>query len=205
MFMIGILGGTFDPIHAGHLLIAETARGTLQLEQVLFVPAGDPPHKQLQKKSAVNHRVKMVELAIESNPQFGLSTVDLDRPGPHYSIDTVQLLRTQYNLSAEQCFFIIGGDSLADLPTWHKPVTLINLCRLAVVHRPGYKPDVSRLEQVMPGIAGRLNWVVAPAIDLAASEIRARVRRGESIRYQVPDAVESYIKQQGLYLEQATQ
>lgn len=199
--MIGILGGTFDPIHVGHLLIAEATQDALQLEKILFVPAGDPPHKQQQKKSAVDHRVKMVELAIDSNSHFKMSRIDLNRPGPHYSIDTVQLLRTQYNISAEHCFFIIGGDSLADLPTWHNPETLINLCRLAVVHRPGYRPDVSQLEQVIPGVARRLNWVTAPAIDLAASEIRAKVRHRESIRYQVPDAVDNYIKQHGLYLE----
>ena len=202
--MIGILGGTFDPIHSGHLLIAEVVRNALQLEKVLFVPAGDPPHKQQQKKTAARHRVKMVELAIESNPYFSLSTVDLERPGPHYSIDTVRLIRARYNLSSEHCFFIVGGDSLVDLPTWHKPEKLIEMCRLAVVHRPGYRPDVSQLEQVIPGVVSRLDWVTAPAIDLAASEIRARAQRGESIRYQVPEVVAKYIKEQGLYPDKAT-
>jgi len=196
---LGILGGTFDPIHLGHLLMAEMAREALRLERVLFVPAGDPPHKQNLPITAAHHRRKMVELAIENNPHFELCLIDLERPGPHYSVDTVRLIRKQYDVSAEACFFIIGGDSLADLPIWHDPEKLVPLCRLAVAHRPGYQPDISDLEKIIPGLGIRLDWVQIPAVDFAASTIRARLKKRQSIRYQVPDSVWRYITQYKLY------
>ena len=196
---LGILGGTFDPIQLAHLLSAETVRETLDLSKVLFVPAGDPPHKQGLLKTPASHRRAMVELAIVANPSFELCSLDLDRPGPHYSTDTVRLIRTHYGLSADACFFIIGGDLLVDLPTWHKPQRLIQLCRLAVVHRPGYRPDPTVLAQKMPGLSDRINWVEMPQMGLAASDIRARVRAGRSIRYQVLDSVWDYIKEHKLY------
>jgi len=142
---LGLFGGTFDPIHVGHLLLAEMTREALELDQILFVPAGDPPHKREIKKSGATHRRQMVELAIAGNPNFKLCPADLERPGPHYSTDTVQLIRDRYNLAANHCFFIIGGDSLTELPTWHRPEQLIRLCRLAVVHRPGYRPQLDQL------------------------------------------------------------
>ncbi len=196
---LGILGGTFDPIHLGHLLVAELGRETLGLHRVLFVPAADPPHKQDLAKSAARHRRVMVELAIAGNPCFALSPVDLDRPGPHYSTDTVRLLRAEYGLAADDCFFIIGTDSLQDLPGWHRPAELLRLCRLAVACRPGYPPDLTELEKVLPGLHDRLDWVEMPGRELAATDIRARVAAGKSIRYQVPDSVREYIERQGLY------
>lgn len=197
--MIGILGGTFDPIHLGHLLIAEGVRDALQLERVLFVPAGDPPHKRRQKKTAACHRRQMVERAIANHPQFELCAVDLERPGPHYSVDTVALIRRQTGLSADECYFIIGSDSLADLPLWHNPAKLARCCRLAVVYRPGARPDSVEQEAAIPGLAGRLTWIETPPLDLSASQIRASVRTGRSIRYQVPDSVRQYIACHGLY------
>jgi nicotinate-nucleotide adenylyltransferase len=196
---LGILGGTFDPIHLAHLLMAEMARDSLNLGRVLFVPAGDPPHKQGVAKTPATHRVAMVERAIAGNPHFALSLVDLERPGPHYTTDTVRLIREQYHLAAEACFFIIGGDSLMDLPTWHNTTELVRLCRLAVIHRPAYRPDLSGLEAAIPGISTRLDWVEMPLIGVSASEIRAGVRAGQSIRYQVVEAVREYIEEQGLY------
>lgn len=196
---LGLLGGTFDPIHLGHLLMAETALDNLGLSQVLYVPAGDPPHKQGLAKTPARYRVAMVERAIAANPCFGLSVVDLERPGPHYTTDTVQLIRQQYGLSAEECFLIVGGDSLVDLPTWHNAPELVTLCRLAVAHRPGYRPDLAELEAVIPGLSARLDWVEMPLIGVAASDIRARVRAGRSIRYQVVEPVREYIEQQQLY------
>jgi nicotinate-nucleotide adenylyltransferase len=197
--MLGILGGTFDPIHLAHLIGAELAREALGLERILFTPAGDPPHKQENRKSPAHHRQRMVELAIAGNSHFELCPVDLERPGPHYSIDTIRLIREQYNLPAEQCFFIIGGDSLQDLPTWHQPEGLITLCRLAVIHRPGYQPELDDLERVIPGLNERLVWVEAPLLEISASNIRRRVAQGQSVRYQVPEAVRAYIEEQGLY------
>lgn len=198
---LGILGGTFDPIHQAHLILAELTRERLGLERILFTPAGDPPHKQERRKSPARHRQRLVELAITGNPQFELCPVDLERPGPHYSIDTIRLIREQYALSADQCFFIIGGDSLRDLPTWHQPQHLITLCRLAVIHRPGYQPELDDLEGLVPGLRERLVWVETPQLEISASEIRRRVAQGQSIRYQVPEAVKTYIEEHGLYQE----
>jgi nicotinate-nucleotide adenylyltransferase len=196
---IGLLGGTFDPIHLGHLLMAEVAREGLALDQVLFAPAGDPPHKQGMAKTLAFHRTAMVERAIANNPYFALSRVDLERPGPHYTTDTVRLLRARHDLAAEACFLIIGGDSLVDLPTWHNAPELATLCRMAVAHRPGFRPDLTGLEAAIPGIRSRLNWVEMPPIGVSSRDIRARVRAGQSIRYQVAEGVRAYIEQQGLY------
>jgi nicotinate-nucleotide adenylyltransferase len=196
---IGILGGTFDPIHLGHLLLAETTRETLALQQVLFVPAGDPPHKQAATKTAAHHRRTMVELGIIGNPCFELSLIDLERPGPHYTTDTVRLLRERHHLSPDECFFIIGGDSLVDLPTWHNAAELISLCRLAVSRRPGYQPDLSTLEKQLPGLSKRMDWVDMPVLGLEASTIRERVRAGRTIRYRVTETVCEYIESNGLY------
>ncbi len=196
---VGILGGTFDPIHLGHLLMAEIAREVLGLQRVLFVPAGDPPHKRSRQKTPVHHRCAMVKLAIAGNLHFKLCLVDLERPGPHYSIDTIRLIQARFNLSAEQCFFIIGSDSVMDLSAWHNVQKFTSLCRLAVVHRPGYQPDVAALKRAIPEIGSRLNWIEIPAMGLAASEIRARVQAGQSIQYQVVDRVWEYIRQHRLY------
>jgi len=196
---VGILGGTFDPIHLGHLLLAETAREVLALQRVLFVPAGDPPHKQAAPKTPACHRQTMVELAIAGNVCFELSLIDLERPGPHYTTDTVRLLRYQHNLSPDECFFIIGGDSLVDLPTWHNASELMSLCRLAVSHRPGYQPDLGSLEEELPGLSNRMDWVEMPVLGLEASVIRQRVQAGRSIRYQVTDTVRQYIDTNKLY------
>ncbi|MBE7551825.1 MAG: nicotinate (nicotinamide) nucleotide adenylyltransferase [Anaerolineales bacterium] len=196
---LGLLGGTFDPIHLGHLLMAETALDGLGLSQVLFVPAGAPPHKQDLAKTPARHRVAMVERAIAGHLCFAMSRVDLERPGPHYTTDTVRLIRQQYELSAEECILIVGGDSLVDLPTWYHASELVTLCRLAVAHRPEYRPDLAELEAVIPGLRTRLDWVEMPLIGVSASDIRARVRAGRSIRYQVAEPVREYIEQNQLY------
>ncbi|HSG05766.1 MAG TPA: nicotinate-nucleotide adenylyltransferase [Nitrospiria bacterium] len=197
--MIGVLGGTFDPVHLGHLLLAEMARESLGLQRVLFVPVGDPPHKQAQPITPGRHRRAMVELAVGNNPGFEVCLVDLERPGPHYAVDTVRLIRDRYDIPAEACYFIVGGDSLADLPGWRRPEALLRLCRLAVVHRPGHQPDLRALATQLPGIAGRLDWVKMPEIGLSGSQIRARVRARQSIRYQVSEAVQNYIQKNQLY------
>ncbi|MDX1520497.1 MAG: nicotinate-nucleotide adenylyltransferase [Anaerolineae bacterium] len=197
--VIGVLGGTFDPIQIAHLMSAEVVVDTLPVEKVFFVPAGDPPHKQGRLITSTVHRRSMVNLAIAANPRFELCPVDLNRPGPHYSVDTVQLIREQNNLTADDCYFIIGGDSLVDLPTWHQPEKLIEICRLVVVHRPGYQPDTAALAEQIPGLPDRLVWVEMPQISIAASQIRDWVKAGRSVRYQVPDEVWLYIQRCGLY------
>lgn len=196
---LGVLGGTFDPIHFGHLLAAEEARVTLHLERVLFAPAGDPPHKQGHIISPVTHRLAMVRLAIVGNAAFAVTTVDVDRPGPHYTVDAIRLLREKWGIGADETFFLMGTDSLAQLLTWHQPARLVELCRLAVMARPGYRPDLTELEAALPGLSARLDWVEMPVLDIAASDLRRRVGEGRSIRYQVPEAVAAYVAEHGLY------
>ena len=196
---LGILGGTFDPIHFGHLLAAEETRTTLHLDRVLFVPAALPPHKQGLPVLPIDHRLAMVELAIADNPAFSASTVDIDRPGPHYTIDTIRRLRDEWKTGAEETFFIMGVDSLAQLPTWHQPQQFIECCRLAVVARPNYDDDLADLEAALPGLSRRLHWAPMPAIGISATDLQLRVRQGRSIRYQVPAAVAQYVSHHNLY------
>jgi nicotinate-nucleotide adenylyltransferase len=196
---LGILGGTFDPIHFGHLLAAEEARVTLRLDRVLFAPAGIPPHKQELSILPVAHRLAMVRLAIADNSAFAVTKIDIDRPGPHYTVDMISLLRDEWGISADQTFFIMGADSLADLLTWHQPAQLIELCRLAVVARPGYRPDLAKLEAVLPDLSHRLDWAEMPVLGISSSDLQRRVREGRSIRYQVPAAVAHYVAEHGLY------
>jgi nicotinate-nucleotide adenylyltransferase len=196
---LGVLGGTFDPIHFGHLLAAEEARVTLGLERVLFAPAGDPPHKQGHAISPIAHRLAMVRLAIADNPAFAVTTVDTDRPGPHYTVDAVRLLREEWGTGADETFFLMGADSLTQLLTWHQPERLVELCHLAVMARPGYRPDLTNLTTALPGLSTRLDWVEMPVLDISASDLRRRVSQGRSIRYQVPEAVAAYVAEHGLY------
>lgn len=193
---IGILGGTFDPPHYGHLILAELAADGLSLDRVLFVPAADPPHKETLRSSA-EHRVAMVERAIAGNPRFALSRVDLDRPGPHYSVEMVRLLQAEY--PGATLIFLIGGDSLRDLPQWSRPNELIRSVRLGIMRRPGSAPDLTQLEREIPGIRQRVDWIDAPQIEISASALAQRVRAGLSIRYQTPDAVRAYIEEHRLY------
>lgn len=198
---LGIYGGTFDPPHLGHLILAETAADSLKLDRVLFVPAGIPPHKAASAVRAdAAHRVAMVERAIVGNDHFALSRVDVDRPGPHYSVDMLRVLRADYPQAA--FVFLIGADSLRDLPTWSRPAELLTLTTLGIMRRPGIDPpDLAGLERVLPGISERVAWVDAPLIDIAASDIAQRLANGHSVRYQLPDAVLAYIQQHGLYRE----
>ncbi|RLC61804.1 MAG: nicotinic acid mononucleotide adenylyltransferase [Chloroflexota bacterium] len=195
---IGVLGGTFDPIHIAHLAIAEEARTQLGLDKVVFVPAGLPPHKMDVHVSPAEHRLAMVELAIAGNPHFEVSRVDIDRFGPCYTVDTIALLREEWGPDVE-IYFIMGSDSLADILTWHKPDRLIRLCRIVAVGRPGYRVDMDELERCLPGASQRILFINSPQLDVSSSEIQRRVRAGESIKYQVPEAVERYIYEHGLY------
>jgi nicotinate-nucleotide adenylyltransferase len=195
---VGILGGTFDPVHHGHLVAAEEARHQLDLDRVLFVPAGHPPHKPRQPITPAHHRLRMIELAIAPNPHLALSRVDLDRPGPSYTVDTLDLLRAELGPDA-LLFFIQGADLLADILTWHQPQRLIQLCQLAVVERTDAEIDLEHLEERLPGLASRIHWVRMPGLDISSRDIRARVRQGRPISYLVPGTVEAYILEQDLY------
>ena len=200
---LGIFGGTFDPIHHGHLVAAEEALYQLGLDKVLFVPAGAPPHKPSRPISPADHRVRMVELAIAGKPRFALSRVDLDRPGPCYSVDMLALLRLEWG-SGPGLYFIVGADSLSEMATWYQPQRLIELCELAVVERPGSEIDLAQVEGQLPGVSDRLHRVQMPRLQISSSDLRARRRAGRSISYLVPPAVEAYIVEHGLYLAETT-
>jgi nicotinate-nucleotide adenylyltransferase len=202
MRRVGILGGTFDPVHYGHLVVAEEVYATFHLAEMVFVPAGQPPHKTKEVITAAEHRLAMLELAIASNPHFTISRVDLDRPGPSYTVDTIRLLRKQWG-EETAIYFVIGGDSLEELLSWHDPPGILEqLTHLVAVRRPGYNESEEYydwLESRLPGIKQRLLVVEAPQFDISATDLRLRVAEGRPIKYQTPDSVESYIVQYGLY------
>ena len=195
---IGVLGGTFDPIHIGHLILAVEARHQLQLDRVYLAPAGDPPHKQNNPISLVHHRLAMCRLAVADDSGIDISLIDAERPGPHYTSDMLRLLRARVDTEA-QLFFLMGLDSLRDLPTWHEPVWLVRNCRLAALQRHDVEIDWPALEAQIPGVRERVVILDMPEVDIASSALRERVRSGQPIRYQVPHAVEHYIREHGLY------
>jgi nicotinate-nucleotide adenylyltransferase len=199
MTRIGILGGTFDPPHIGHLILAEVARNSLDLDRVLWAVAADPPHKQGLSITPVAHRLKMVELAISGSRAFRVSLVDVERPGPHYTVDMLRILSGEY--PGDDLIFIIGGDSLADLPHWHRPSELIEAARLAVLNRPTASIDWPTLEASIPGLRERVTLLHGPQIDVSGIDLRKRLRQRQSVRYLVPESVVSYIESNNLYRE----
>lgn len=196
---IGVLGGTFDPIHLAHLVIAEEAQLRFGFAKVLFVTAGNPWLKTDRKITPAAHRIEMVKRAISANPYFELSTVEVDRPGPSLSVDTVAILQEQLG-SGAMLFFLVGWDSLIGLPQWKEPERLVRLCKLVAVTRPGFsRPDLKALESSVPGVTRSVVWLDIPPMDISSSDIRDRVAQGMSINGMVPDEVESYIKENKLY------
>ncbi len=196
---IGVLGGTFDPIHMGHLLIAMEAKARLNLAEVLFVPAGLPCLRANSSISAAEHRLQMVRLAIGDKPCFKLSTTEVERAGPSYTVDTIAELKGQFG-AKDELFFILGWDCLSELPKWREPSRLIALSRLVAVPRVGSPaPDLSSLEASIPGLARRVILLDEPRVDISASGVRDRVARGLSIEHLVPEPVARYIREQGLY------
>jgi nicotinate-nucleotide adenylyltransferase len=195
----GVLGGTFDPIHNGHLAVAAEVRLELSLDEVIFVPARCPRLKPASPVATPEQRVHMVRLAISGSPYYRLSTVEVERPGPSCSVDTVAELRGQLDKDSE-LYFILGQDNLAELPRWREPERLVRICRLVAVPRPGHPlPDLKALETSVPGLAESLILLKAPHIDISASDIRQRVSRGLPIGRLVPGAVANYIEERGLY------
>ncbi len=197
---IGVLGGTFDPIHDGHLIIAEEARVWLNLSGVIFVPAGQPWLKMDSLVSTAEHRIQMVQLAIADKPYFELSTMEIERPGPSYTVDTLTELRGRL-ADEDELFLILGWDNLAELPQWQEPATLITLCHLVAVSRPDFpRPNLKKLEVDIPGMSKRVMAMDKLMLEVSSSEIRKRVAQGLSIRHLVPEAVNKYIKKNGLYI-----
>jgi nicotinate-nucleotide adenylyltransferase len=199
MQRIGILGGTFDPPHVGHLILAEYSAEALELDHLFLVPAADPPHKQGEIQASVQHRLVMLERAIDGNERFSLSRIDVDRPGPHYSYDTVRIVKQQF--PDADLYFVMGGDSFRDLPTWYDPQEIIALSKIVVMRRPydNIRPDMH--EAVLPGLAKRAVIVNAPLLEISSSDIVERLRKGKSVRYLVPDSVLAYIAEYHLYRE----
>ena len=197
---LGLLGGTFDPIHNGHLAVAEEVKDRLDLNEVLFVPAGQPWLKADTPVSPVEHRVAMVRLAIAGIDKYSLSTMEVEREGPSYTLDTLAEIWRRLG-SGDEVYFVLGWDGLYQLPRWHAPERIIRLCRLVAVPRPGaIRPDLAALEDSIPGLPERVIMLDKPQVDISASDIRERVARGVSITGLVPKVVEDYIREQGLYL-----
>ena len=195
---IGILGGTFDPIHMGHLITAEIVRVSAALDEIIFIPAERPPHKENKGEAPAEDRLLMVQCAVEGNPAFSVSDIELRREGPSYTVDTIAALSEQ--LGDAELFFITGADAMNDLYRWHDPVRLLHSCTFIVAARQGVELDESRLaEQFSPEQRSRIRIVPTPHLEISSTVIRARVRAGRSIRYLVPRAVELYIEERGLY------
>ncbi|SDZ24391.1 nicotinate-nucleotide adenylyltransferase [Thermoactinomyces sp. DSM 45892] len=190
---IGIMGGTFDPIHHGHLLIAEQAREGMNLDQVWFVPAGDPPHKRHKTITSAKHRLHMVQLATENHPCFQVKDIEIKRSGPSYTLLTIQEFTKQY--PDAHFFLIMGEDMVKNLPEWYRIEKILQYVQIIGLHRPGTKAD-----DIPNYIDKHVCWIEdVVEIRLSSTFVQKQVRLGKSVRYMVPDLVDQYIKEQGLY------
>jgi nicotinate-nucleotide adenylyltransferase len=193
---VGLLGGTFNPPHTGHLVCAQEAVSQLGLDRALLVPVHAPPHKELPADPGAEARVAMCRLAVEGNPQLGVSLVDVERPGPSYTVDTLEALAGEDDLT-----FIVGGDMAWSLPTWREPERILSLARLGVAERDGVlRADIlDHLTAALPVAADRIDFFDMPRLDISSSSIRRRVAAGLPIRYLVPDTVAGYVETEGIY------
>lgn len=196
---VGLFGGTFDPVHLGHLILAEQCREQCDLDEVWFLPSGSPPHKPAAAISEGRHRTEMLRLALAGHASFRVSEMELTREGPTYTVDTLTAISEQH--PDWELFFLIGGDSLSDLPTWRQPQRILQLATIVAANRGDRPlPDATELLPELAAAAGdRIRLVAMPGVDLSATDLRRRVRSGRSIRYLVPRAVEVYIQEHGLY------
>lgn len=201
MRRLGILGGTFDPPHNAHMILAQYAYEQLNLDRVLFVPAGIPPHKDFTR-TPLEDRIAMLEIVLKDHKDFELSSVEIDRPGPHYTIDTVRILQDQ-NPDAE-LFFIMGGDVYRDLPNWDRPQEMFATCKLvvAVMRRPGFGNPYLSLdmhEDLIPGLKDNAMLLNSPLVEISSTDIVERLAQKKPVRYMVPDPVLNYITEHHLY------
>lgn len=194
MTLVGLMGGTFDPIHIGHLIAAETAREACGLDEVWFVPTNVPPLKDGGPAVSGEQRLRMVELAIAGHPRFRASAIELEREGVSYSVDTAEKLRARY--PGHSFAYIIGADRVCDLPSWHRIDELAELVSFIGLERPGYDAGAGHLP---PQLADKIRFVQMPQLDVSSTDIRARRKAGRSIHWLVPDAVHEYIMRNDLY------
>ncbi|MCL6610828.1 MAG: nicotinate-nucleotide adenylyltransferase [Peptococcaceae bacterium] len=198
---IGIMGGTFDPIHYGHLVAAEGARHHFNLEKVVFVPAARPPHKGARVITGPVHRLNMAVLATGSNPNFEVSDIEIKRRGPSYTIDTLYYFH--HSRPGSDLYFITGADAVLEILTWHRVQELLDLCSFIAATRPGYRLEnlAETLKGLPPGSIEKISVMEVPALAISSTDIRERVRRGMPVKYLLPEEVENYIYEKGLYRE----
>ena len=197
---IGIMGGTFDPIHVGHLITAEMVRSSASLDEVVFIPSARPPHKDGARAASAEDRLIMTECAVQDNPYFSVSDMELKREGPSYTVDTIAELRAR--LDDAELFFITGADAMNDLYRWHEPKRLLCSCQFIVATRQGAPLDELLLaEKFTAEERSHIQVLPTPHLEISSSVIRARIRAGLSVRHLVPRAVEEYIEKRGLYRE----
>lgn len=196
---IGIFGGTFDPVHYGHLLLAETCREQLALEEIRFIPAGNPPHKAGAAISDGHARADMLKLALSGYPEYQVDRRELRRQGPSFTVDTLTEFRTEY--PDAELFFLMGADSLVEMPTWRQPERIVELATVVAVNRPGTRlPSSEWLAAKIGTLAGQIQLISMPGTDLSASDLRQRIRDGRELRFMTPKAVEAFIHQHRIYL-----
>jgi nicotinate-nucleotide adenylyltransferase len=196
---VGVLGGTFDPVHRGHIAVAEEAGAVLGLAETVLVPAGQPRFKPADAVTPSEHRLEMLRLAVADRPGLKVSTLEIGRPGPSYTVDTIAEMRRLYG-GDDDIYFIMGWGSLAEFPDWREPARIIEMCRIVAVPRPGWpRPDIEELGKAVPGISPRVILLDGPNMDISASAIRGLVARGEPFRHLVPGAVADYIIEHKLY------
>ena len=196
---VGILGGTFDPIHVGHLMTAEAVRDEYHLDKVIFIPAAVPPHKQNQDGTEAMHRYVMTGLATCSNPNFEVSDIQMNRPGPSYTIDTIRELLERFGEDTE-FYFITGADAIQEIHTWDRIEELLEMCHFIGASRQGCLPDVNQIKASFGELGKRkIHRLETPELEISSTDIRNRIKKGYSIKYIVPTAVEQYIYKQGLY------
>lgn len=192
---ICLFGGTFDPPHIGHLIIAESILSDLDIDKIIFIPSSIPPHKPLHSYSSASSRVEMLQISIKGTPAFQISDIELNRPGASYSVDTIKQIKSQMSLSKEELYFVIGGDSLVEFQMWKKPNEILSLAQVIIAPRPSFTKDM-----VKPEFLEQVQFLDTPQIDISSSMIRERVREKKSIRYYVIPEVLEYIQEKGFYI-----
>ena len=196
--LVGVYGGTFDPPHNGHLILAEAAKEQLNLSRVIWVLTRRSPHKLSHSITTVDIRLNLLQAALVGYPEYEISRIEIDRPPPYYAVDTLRLLQISY--PDDNLVYLMGGDSLRDLPTWHKPRELVSTCyAIGVMLRPGCEVDLDQLEKRIPGLVEKIRWIHAPLVDISASMIRRNIRQNLPYRHFLPPKVVDLIEKYNLY------